>query len=187
MTKYSWPNHLAWLISLLFHPIHSFLYWLLFANELSLALFLGTYIFPIISIYLFFNRFKNFNLNVLNLFQRRGTYLIQLFWNLLAIFFFIEPRFTDAKATLYVSVALLLIMFGIEFWKRTSLHIAGSVALLGLILYSGFTNIVLVGFMLVGIAAIAWARLRLKAHTPEEILRGVVVGLVSFALAAVIF
>ena len=181
----TWDNRLAQLLSIFFHPAHSFLYVIILAGEISLELFCEAYLLPIVSIYAALKYLGNFRWNYLTHSQRQLTYFIQLLWQ-----FFALSRIVNSPATifsLWASCLTLTMLIAVGFWKKPSLHIAGNIILLGAIWQFELLNCWQTTLPVLILVAVAWARLRVNAHTHLELIEGTAIGVMAFLLVVVLF
>lgn len=185
-------------ISYFFHPINfsiigALLYFLFVPKYiykpqeylLLSIIFIGTYIFPLILVFLMkrTGMIQTYHMSIIE--ERKFPILL-----LLAISFFIgnwlyESTIVNLLALSYFGYGLCLIFIYIAlyFKQKISLHTAAIGGLIGFLIYFSYYYKINLIYLLAPLfllsGMIATARLKLKAHTFSEVLVGFCIGLIT--------
>jgi membrane-associated phospholipid phosphatase len=188
---------LANFISFIFHPffipLYSFLFLLFMPFWFSVFLLLKvkllilaivfsfTAVFPLINILFlkFLKIIKEVHLRDSK--DRTFPYIIILVFYLALFYVFTEFRLLNIYKWIIVGAAIsIFIIFIINFFTKVSAHLAAFGGFVGLILelswnmQINFISYLCAAFMCAGL--LAWARIKLKAHTPLQVYLGFFIG-----------
>ena len=189
---------LARIISIIFHPIlipisGSLLYFISIPNhipqEFALRIlgiiFITTYIIPLLLLY-FLKKVKliqSFYLESIN--ERKFPILFFIILSLLLGKLLLQTKVVDLLAISFFGSALALSTVYLLFFKeiKTSLHALGISGLIGFISFLSFNyknNLLIILIILIVLfGIIASSRLKLKAHSLNEIFIGFSIGILS--------
>jgi hypothetical protein len=195
-------------ISFIFHPffipVYSFLFLLLMPFWFSLFLLLKvkllilaivfsfTAIFPLINILFlkFLKIIKDIHLRDSK--DRIWPYLIILVFYSALFYVFTEFRLLNIYKWVIAGAAIsIFIVFIINFFTKVSAHLAAFGGFVGLILelswhmQINFIPYLCAGFMFAGL--LAWARIKLKAHTQMQVYLGFFIGCVAMFISLSIY
>ncbi|MEO9965869.1 MAG: PA-phosphatase [Reichenbachiella sp.] len=183
-------------ISYLFHPLlmptMTFLILYRFMPEIIKPLtivtlpflFITTFMIPVLSISVlkFSGHISNFSLD-----KREERimpfFFVSIFYGLTAYLFVFKIQVNDVIATLLLATSVLVVLLTvITLWFKISIHAAGISGVVGFFIAFGLRypdSQALYPLMFLTIAAglVMSARLQLNAHTPQEIIAGLLVGL----------
>lgn len=185
-------------ISYFFHPINfsiigAVIYFLfvpkyIFKQQeyiILVVIFLGTYIFPLLLLYLMkqFKLINSYHLNTIE--ERKFPTLLFISISLFIGQWLYKTSIINILALYYIGFGICLLgtYILLNFNKKISLHTAAIGGFIGFLLFFSYhykINLILLlvaFFILSGI--IATARLELKAHTMSEVILGYVFGVVT--------
>jgi len=183
-------------ISYIFHPLlmpsmaFLILYWLMpeLIKPLTLVtlpfLFITTFIIPLLSISMlkFSGSISSFKLE--NREERVMPFLfVSIFYGLTTYLFVFKIQVNEVIGILLATTTVLIaVLTAVTFWFKISIHAAGISGMVGFFLVFGLRypdSLALYPLLilLVSSGLVMSARLQLNAHTPKEILAGMVAGL----------
>ena len=186
------------LISYLLHPvlfstISALLYFRIqprslpsaFKYKILLVIFLSTYVIPVLFLFILKQRKTITDFHLITIKERILPLLFFIVITLLLAFRLAETKVVDLLAFSFFGAALAMIMvfllFGLKI--KTSLHTLAIGNLIGFMMVLSYHYhlrilwLIAVLFLLFGI--IAYARLKLKAHSNTEIYLGLFIGILS--------
>jgi hypothetical protein len=189
----------ARLISILLHPaliptyIFSFIFFfspslIAYKSEQKLALlamiFLLTFIFPVLSLFIYYKLRLISSLSIVNRQERILPFLtISIFYLVITYFFSMQPHIFALIGQVMLGITLVVVAVSITtFFYKISVHsagVGGAVSILMGLQYlypqEYFLYPIILWIFLLGL--VVSARLALEAHTFDELIAGVLVGL----------
>jgi membrane-associated phospholipid phosphatase len=185
-------------ISYIFHPINfsiigALLYFLLVPkyifkpveHTILIVLFSGTYVFPIFLLYLMkkFEMIQSFEMTSIE--ERKFPTVLFISITIFIGYWLYKTTIVNLLALFYLGygICLIGIYLFLYFNRKISLHMAGIGGLIGFLIYFSYhfkINLLWLFMLLFVISGlIATARIKLKAHTPTEVLIGYFLGIFS--------
>lgn len=189
----------ARLISVLLHPaliptyVFSFIFFfspslIAYKSEQKLALlamiFLLTFIFPVLSLFIYYKLRLISSLSIVNRQERILPFLtISIFYLVITYFFSTQPHIFSLVGQVMLGITLVVVAIAIAtFFYKISVHsagVGGAVSILMGLQYlypqEYFLYPIILWIFLLGL--VVSARLALEAHTFDELIVGVLVGL----------
>ncbi len=164
-----------------------------FKENLLIFIFLGTFASPACLIYYLFKLKLISSLQMEDLKSRRLPYFITfIFYMLLSLFLFKRfPDLREVPISLFTISLCIFIVFVISLFWQISAHAVGISGVLGVVAAFIFIKEIeslfiplLILLILTGL--VCAARLKLNAHTPMQIIMGLILGL-SISISSTIF